>query len=116
MNSEQLKQHIINTLDDLKGKEINSLDVRNKTSVTDILVIVSGNSVRQVKALANNVVEKLKEHGVKPLSMEGEGSSGWVLVDYGDVILHVMLPETRDYYNLEKLWGEDAPDDDSVTS
>ena len=114
MKSEALKEHIIEALDDLKGKEIKSLDVRKKTSVTDILVIASGNSIRQVKALANNVVETMKDHGVKPLSVEGEQESGWVLVDFGDVIVHVMLPETRDYYNLEKLWGEDAPDDETI--
>jgi ribosome-associated protein len=116
MKSEELKDHIIEALDDLKGKEIISLDVHKKTSVTDILVIASGTSVRQVKALANNVVETMKEYDIRPIGVEGEQDSGWVLVDFGDVIVHVMLPETRDYYNLEKLWGEDAPDDESIIS
>ncbi len=116
MKSEELREHVVEALDDLKGKEIHTLDVRKKTTVTDILVIASGTSIRQVKSLANHVVEAMKARGVKPISIEGTQESGWVLVDYGDVIVHVMLPETRDYYNLEKLWGEDAPDDESVIS
>jgi len=110
MNVDELKELVIDALDDLKGVDIKSLDVQGKSSVTDLLVIASGNSTRQVKALADHVVEKVKERGVQPLGVEGERESNWVLVDLGDVVVHVMLPETRDFYNLEKLWG-DAPED-----
>jgi len=109
MNTEQLKQLVVDALEDRKGVDIKILDVRGKSSVTDILVIAAGNSSRQVKALADSVVEKAKASGVQPLGVEGQGESSWVLVDLGDVVVHVMLPETRDFYNLEKLWGDEAP-------
>ncbi|MDH3355233.1 MAG: nicotinate-nucleotide adenylyltransferase [Chromatiales bacterium] len=112
MNSEEIRDVVVEALEDLKGSEIKILDVRGKTSVTDILVIASGNSSRQVKALANHVNEVVKKRGIKPLSMEGSQDSGWTLIDLGDVVVHVMQPETRDFYNLEKLWGDDAPTDD----
>lgn len=109
MNAEQLKDLVVDALEDRKGIDIQVLDVRDKSSVTDILVIAGGNSTRQVKALADSVVEKAKDSGIQPLGMEGQEESSWVLVDLGDVVVHVMLPETRDFYNLEKLWGEEAP-------
>jgi ribosome-associated protein len=109
MNAEQLKELVVDALEDRKGVDIKVLDVRGKSSVTDILVIAGGSSSRQVKALADSVVEKAKASGVQPLGLEGQEESSWVLVDLGDVVVHVMLPETRDFYNLEKLWGEDAP-------
>ena len=112
MNVDELKELVIDALDDLKGVDIKSLDVQGKSSVTDLLVIASGNSTRQVKALADHVVEKVKQAGLQPLGVEGERESNWVLVDLGDVVVHVMLPETRDFYNLEKLWGE-SPDETS---
>lgn len=108
MNTEQIKEIVVHALEDLKGKDIRVLNVHGKTSVTDVLVIASGTSTRQVKSLADNVVEKAKEQGIRPLGVEG-GDSGWVLVDLGEVVVHVMLPEVRDYYNLERLWGEDTP-------
>ncbi len=110
MNVDELKDVVVNALDDLKGVDIKVIDVRDKSSVTDVLVIAAGSSTRQVKSLADNVVVKVKEAGLQPLSIEGERGSNWVLVDLGDVVVHVMLPETRDFYNLEKLWGE-APDE-----
>ncbi len=116
MNTEQLKQLVVDALEDRKGIDVKILDVRGKSSVTDILVIAGGNSTRQVKALANSVVEKAKENGVQPLGIEGQGESSWVLVDLGDVVVHVMIPETRDFYNLEKLWGEEAPGEDEAVS
>lgn len=113
MNEEQLTKLVIDALEDLKGVDIKVLDVHGKSNVTDIIVVVAGNSTRQVKALANNVVEKAKSAGQQPLGVEGEQDSSWMLVDLGDVVVHVMLPETRDFYNLEKLWGDDAPQESS---
>ena len=95
---------VLDALDDLKARDVTVLDVRGKTSVTDYMVVASGTSERHVHALADNVVEKLAEHRIRPLGVEGEHSRDWVLVDLGDVIVHVMLPETRDFYQLEKLW------------
>lgn len=112
MNSEEIRDIVVEALDDLKGIEIKVLDVRGKTSVTDILVIASGGSSRQIRALANNVQEMVKKRGVIPLSSEGTHESGWILIDLGDVVVHVMLRETRDFYNLERLWGDDAPAED----
>jgi ribosome-associated protein len=105
MQSEQLKQAIVAALDDLKGNNIVSLDVRELTDVMDYLVIASGTSNRHVKSLAGNVTDELKKQGVRPLGVEGENGSEWVLVDYGDVVVHVMLPATRDFYDLERLWS-----------
>lgn len=105
MDSEQLQQLVVDALADRKGLDIRTLDVRDKSSVTDLLVIASGGSARQLRALADNVVEQAKGAGVRPLGVEGAESSGWVLVDLGDVVVHVMNQETRDFYNLEKLWG-----------
>ena len=108
MSMQQLQDVVIEALEDLKGMDIRVLDVREATSFTDIMVIASGGSTRQVKALANSVIEKSKAHGCSPLGIEGAEFGEWVLVDLGDIVVHVMLPQVRDFYNLEKLWGMDA--------
>ena len=109
LDIEELQAIVIDALEDVKATDIRVLDVRNRSSFTDVLVIASGNTTRQVKALVNSVVVKVKEAGVKPLGMEGEQQGEWALVDLGDVVVHVMQPTIRDYYNLEKLWGDDSP-------
>lgn len=114
MELEQLKTIVINALEDLKGQDIRILDVRRIASFTDLMVIASGSSTRQVKALADKVVEAVKAAGVRPLGVEGERDAEWVLIDLGDIVIHVMLPTIRDFYNLEKLWQVGA-DTDSVT-
>jgi ribosome-associated protein len=88
-----------------KGHRITILDVRNKTSITDFMVIVSATSSRHAKALCEHVIEKAKENHVQPLGLEGENGSEWILLDLGDVILHVMAGQSREYYQLEKLWS-----------
>ena len=105
MQSEQLKQLVIEALDELKGQQVNALDVRELTDVMDYLVIASGTSNRHVKSLAENVRDKAREQGLRPLGVEGQESAEWVLVDFGDVVVHIMLPATRDFYDLERLWS-----------
>lgn len=108
MNAEQLKDLAISALEDLKGRDIVAIDVRALTGVTDYMVFCTGNSNRQVKSLANNVEVEAKKLGMKPLGSEGELDGEWVLVDFGDVIVHVMLAETRAFYDLERLWTTPA--------
>jgi ribosome-associated protein len=109
MTTEELLQLVLCTLDDGKGRDIKVLDVRGKTSITDFMVIVSGTSERHVKSLAWHVVEEVKKSGTQPLGMEGENVGEWVLVDLGDVIIHVMKPQVREFYQLEKFWQGDCP-------
>ncbi len=105
MNTLDLQKLTINSLEDLKGQDIVALDVADRTSVTDWMIVVTGTSARHVKSLANEVVEKSKEAGVRPLGVEGEEDGNWILVDLGDVLTHVMTRESRDFYALEKLWA-----------
>lgn len=109
MEAEALKTLAVQALEDLKAVDIKVLDVRGKTSVTDYMIVASGNSTRQVKALADHVIEQAKAAGVRPLGSEGESAAEWILVDLGDVVVHVMHPQTRDFYHLEKLWEAAAP-------
>lgn len=113
MNTEQLTQVVLDALDDMKAQNVHLIDVRDKTSVTDIMIISSGTSARQVRSQAERVIEKAKENGVQPLGVEGEKEAEWVLVDLGDVVVHIMQPEIRDFYHLEKLWETDEADSSS---
>ncbi len=108
MKSDQLKDKIIAALEDVKGRQITALDVRKLTGMTDFMVIATGTSNRQVKALAGNVMDELRKEGLRPLGTEGEPAAEWILVDFGDVVVHVMLPETRAFYDLEGLWSDAA--------
>lgn len=109
MQSDELLTLVLSALDDGKGKDIKVIDVRNKTNITDYMVIASGTSDRHVVSLAGRVVEKIKENHLLPLGVEGENTGEWVLVDLGDAIIHVMKPQTREFYQLEKLWQGDYP-------
>ncbi len=104
MQNEQLLQLAIAALEDLKAKDITTIDVRGKTSITDFMVIASGTSGRHVKSLAENVLEKVKEQGVRPVGNEGQDGGEWALLDLGDVVVHVMQEATREFYDLERLW------------
>lgn len=105
MNSEKLCKLVIDALEDVKAKDLATLDVRKMTSVTDYMVVASGTSNRHVKALADAVADKAREAGHRPVGVEGEEGGEWVLLDLQDVLVHVMLPRVREFYNLEKLWS-----------
>jgi len=104
MQTEALKQVALKALEDLKGNDIVALDVRDMTSVTDFMILASGTSARHVKSLADAVALACKKIDVPPLGVEGEREGEWVLVDLGDVVVHVMQPRIREFYALEKLW------------
>ncbi len=96
---------VMDALEDIKGVDIKVIDVSELTSITDRMVVVSGTSTRHVKALADNVALKAKQAGSPALGIEGEQAAEWILIDLGDVVVHVMLPVVREFYALEKLWS-----------
>jgi len=100
-------------LEELKARDVREIDVRGKTGITDFMVIASGTSSRHVKSIADEVLKQARHIGVAPLGVEGEREAEWVLVDLGDVVVHVMMPRTREFYGLERLWtvGDNAPDE-----
>ena len=100
------KKLVISALEDIKAHDIQAIDVRSMTSIFDWIIVASADSARQTKALARNVRDLLKEAGSMIVGTEGEESGEWVLVDAGDVVVHVMQPAVRQYYNLEELWSE----------
>jgi len=114
MQTKDLLKIVEGVLGDRKGQEITVLDVIGKTSVTDYMVVVTATSQRHAKSLADYVLVEVKENGVKPLGVEGQQNSDWVLLDLGDIILHVMTAEARDFYQLEKLWSVDRVDDSEI--
>ena len=99
-----LQEVVLDALADMKAVDVKALDVRGLTDVTDTMVVASGTSDRHVKSIADRVVQRCKEAGFRPYGMEGERDGEWVLLDLQDVVLHVMLPRTRQFYSLEKLW------------
>jgi ribosome-associated protein len=108
--NETLRKRVIDALEELKAKDVRELDVRGKTSIADTLVIASGTSARHVKSIADEVIKFAKQAGVMPLGVEGQLEAEWVLVDLGDIIVHIMLPRIREFYGLERLWtlGDDG--------
>ena len=102
----ELAHRIVEIASDKKGNDIVMLRTAEVTSMADFFVICSGRSDRQVAALSGAIVDELRDDGIRPLGIEGRGSSRWVLVDYGTVIVHVFAPEEREYYGLERLWGK----------
>jgi ribosome-associated protein len=105
MKKNGLESLVIGALEDIKGEHIAVLDISRQTDIADAMIVVSGNSNRQVKALAQNVIDAAKENGFQVLGVEGFEEGDWVLVDLVDVIVQVMIPSVRDFYDLEKLWS-----------
>jgi ribosome-associated protein len=104
MRADTLAKTAVAALEDIKGRDIVVLDVRKMTPLFDKVVVVSADSSRQIRALANHLQEKIKALGARIHGVEGERAADWVLVDLGPVIVHIMLPAVRKYYNLEELW------------
>lgn len=100
-----VRDAVVARLDAMKANDLKIIDVRGKTSVTDCLVIASGTSTRHVKSMGDEVVVTAKKHGMAPIGIEGEKDAEWILVDLGDTVVHVMLPKTREFYGLERLWS-----------
>ena len=105
MQTTELVSFIQDKIDDLKGRDIVCLDVRGKSGVTDFIIICSGTSNRHTKSIANYVAMEVKKAGINAMGIEGQASGEWVLLDLSDVVVHVMLEETRGFYQLEKLWS-----------
>lgn len=109
MRLDRMVKAAVDALEDIKGHDIATIDVRKMTALFDYVIMVSGDSARQNKALANNVQEKLKALGAKVHGVEGLDPGEWVLVDLGQIVVHIMQPAVRQHYNLEELWGGQAP-------
>ncbi|MDO4643597.1 MAG: ribosome silencing factor [Cardiobacteriaceae bacterium] len=105
MDTNQLKHIVQNSLEDLKAVDIQCIDLAGKTDIADYMIVASGTSDRHLHALAGKIHDDCKAAGYLPLGIEGEDSRDWVLVDLGDIIVHIMRPETRELYALEKLWS-----------
>ncbi|WP_367605590.1 ribosome silencing factor [Legionella sp. W05-934-2] len=112
MTQKTLLERIIHELEEAKANQIDVIDVSDKTSVTNCMVICSGRSTRHVKSTAEILVEKLKHAGFQPISKEGIDRGEWALIDYNDIIVHIMHPDHRAYYNLEELWQKARPQED----
>jgi len=111
MQANELQKRIQELLDDAKAQNIVVLDVRKISTIADYMVVATGTSSRHVSSVADRLIDSLKKEGVRAWGVEGQDTGEWVLVDFGDVIVHVMQAETRDFYQLEKLWsGTEAPE------
>lgn len=109
MHTDDIRHAATEALEEIKATDLVVIDVRKMTSLFDFMIIASAESTRQTRALAKNLQEKLKVGGGKVYGIEGEQSGEWVLIDLGDVVVHVMQPAVRSYYNLEQLWGGETP-------
>ncbi|MBL4796185.1 MAG: ribosome silencing factor [Oleispira sp.] len=114
MQTEEIKKLVISALEDLKAKDITVIDVRGRSSVTDYMILATGTSKKHAQAVCDNASTEAKAKGLQPLGAEGRDSSDWMLLDLGDVIVHVMTEQARHFYDLERLWGE--PSDEQSTS
>jgi ribosome-associated protein len=109
--SEAILTTVLNSLSDAKAENVVSIDLRGKTSIGDTMVVASGRSQRHVGAIADQLRDKLKDEGCRDLRIEGLPHCDWVLIDAGDVIVHIFQPEVRQFYNLEKMWSGDRPNE-----
>ena len=116
LTTEQLQQLVVSSLEDFKATDITVIDVSGKNPLTERMIIATGNSTRHVKSMADNLVVNAKTAGNPPLGVEGASEGEWVLVDLNDVIVHLMLPQSRAFYNLEKLWEASADHRSGVSS
>ena len=107
MKIRELLELSLSALNEVKGRDISCLEVSELTDFTDIMLIVTGNTIRQVRALADSLVVSAKKNDVEIIGVEGYSEGDWTLVDLGDLVVHIMLPETRKFYDLEKLWARD---------
>ncbi len=115
MKTEELTTLVVDALEDLKAVDLHVIDVCDKTSITDVMVIATGTSSRHVRSLAENVALTAKRRGIPALGEEGVDAGEWALIDLGDVVVHVMQPEVRDFYQLEKLWETDEQSVDEAS-
>ena len=104
LSSKQLLKFTLKSLENDKGIDIVSIDLIGRSSIADYMIVASGNTVRQVTAMANNLIKKYKEAGIKTPSPEGMSNGDWVLIDANDILVHIFRPEVRDFYSLEKMW------------
>ncbi len=105
MQGKALQDFVIDKIDDIKGQDIVALDVQGKSSITDCMIICTGTSTRHVVSIADHVIQESRAAGLKPFGVDGKAAADWVVVDLGEVIVHVMQEESRQLYELEKLWG-----------
>ncbi|MDR0577090.1 MAG: ribosome silencing factor [Candidatus Accumulibacter sp.] len=110
MKAARIEKIVVAALEDVKGKDIEVINTRKLTPLFERIIVASGDSNRHVRSLARNVGDKVREAGLEILSTEGEEAGEWILVDLGDVVVHIMQPATRAYYNLEELWGGKGPE------
>lgn len=116
MQTDELRDLILNTLDDMKAVDIKELDVRGKTSITDLMIIASGTSNRHVTSMAETILFKAKDAGEAALGVEGMKEGEWVLVDLNGIVVHLMQTRVRDFYQLERLWQMETPHTPSRTA
>lgn len=112
MQTEQLIGLVRDALEDVKARDIELIDVRGKSSITDFMMIATGTSKRHVVSLAQSVSDKVKAAGIEPIGSEGQSDGDWVLVDLGELVVHIMMPDARSYYDLERLWQFDPLEDE----
>ena len=115
LSFEQLRELVLTALEDFKAIDIQSIDVSDQNPLTELFVIASGSSTRHVKSMAENLIMRAKAAGSPPLGVEGQKQAEWILVDLNDVIVHLMLPQSRAFYNLEKLWQASSEQRDSLS-